>query len=95
MKNPTLIAPGGEAAWLDTRSGNMSSFCAPLLKDLNFALSLQRRRQRLEARGKPSKHVPQVYVLKYDDLLRRPLEVVKEVRLVTSHGHVHVRVRGV
>ena len=60
VKNPTLIAPGGEAAWIDSRAGNMSTFCAPLLKDVQFALNLQRRRKRLEARGKSANHIPQV-----------------------------------
>ena len=32
MKNPTLIAPGGTEAWMDSRSGNLSGFCAPILK---------------------------------------------------------------
>jgi len=79
VKNPTLIAPGGEAAWIDSRTGNMSAFCAPLLKDVILAMSLQRRRKRLERKGLPADHLPQVAVLKYDDLLRRPHEVVKEV----------------
>jgi len=77
VKNPTLIAPGGEQAWIDSRAGNMSSFCAPLLKDLQFALGLQRRRARLENKGKSVEHLPQVLVLKYDELLRSPLDVVK------------------
>ena len=56
--------PGGEQAWIDSRAGNMSSFCAPLLKDLQFALGLQRRRARLENKGKSVEHLPQVLVLK-------------------------------
>ena len=56
--------PGGEHAWIDSRAGNMSSFCAPLLKDLQFALGLQRRRARLENKGKSVEHLPQVLVLK-------------------------------
>ena len=78
VKNPTVIAPGGEGAWIDARSGNMSSFCDPLLKDLQHALALQRRRRRLLSKGKSVDHLPQVLILKYDDLLRRPLEVVRE-----------------
>ena len=79
VKNPTIIAPGGNAAWIDSRKGNMSSFCAPLLKDVLLAQGLARRRKRLERKGAAFDHLPNVIVLKYDDLLRRPLEVVKEV----------------
>lgn len=78
VKNPTLVAPGGVAAWMDSRRGNMSSFCAPLLKDVQLTLSLQRRRRRLERKGQPAAHIPHAIVLKYDDLLRRPMDVVKE-----------------
>jgi hypothetical protein len=75
VKNPTVVAPGGMAAWIDSRAGNMSSFCAPLLKDVQFALMLQRRRKRLERKGVSVNHLPRVMLLKYDELIRTPLEV--------------------
>jgi hypothetical protein len=78
VKNPTVIAPGGSGAWIDARSGNMSSFCNPLLKDVSFALTMQRRRRRLEKKGQSVRHLPEVMLVKYDELLSRPLEIVKE-----------------
>lgn len=30
-------APGGEAAWMDTRAANMTAFCDPILHDLKVA----------------------------------------------------------
>ena len=46
VKNPTLVAPGGSGAWMDSRSGNMSAFCEPILKDLKVAQQLKRRKVR-------------------------------------------------
>lgn len=84
VKNPTLIAPGGQHAWMDSRAGNMSSFCAPILRDVQTALRLKARRQRLLRQGKSADAVPEVMIIKYDDLIRRPLELVKE-----AHAALH------
>jgi hypothetical protein len=58
----------------------MSGFCEPILRDLKVALQLKRRKQRLLRKGATelASAVPDVLILRYDDLLRRPLEVVKE-----------------
>ena len=68
---------------MDDRATNMSAFCEPILKDLKYALQLKRRKQRLLSRGKIelASAVPDVLILRYDDLLRRPLDVVRE-----AHG---------
>ena len=80
VKNPTIIAPGGSAAWMETRAQNMTGFCEPILKDLKYAMQLKRRKARLLRKGQieQANAIPDVLILKYDDLLRRPLEVVRE-----------------
>lgn len=86
VKNPTLVAPGGVKAWMDSRAGNMSGFCEPILKDVQYALALKRRKARLERNGKlaVARTIPDVMILKYDDLIRRPLDVVKEAHAMLS-----------
>ena len=76
-------APGGSQAWINARSTNMTAFCEPILKDLKFALALKRRKQRLLRKGATqlAAALPDVLVLRYDDLLRRPVDVVNE-----AHG---------
>lgn len=54
----------------------------PTLVTRQVALQLKRRKQRLLRKGATAQAaaVPDVLILRYDDLLRRPIEVVKEVR---------------
>ena len=58
----------------------MTAFCEPILKDLKLMLRLRQRKQRLLRKGATelAAAVPDVMILRYDDLLRRPLEVVRE-----------------
>ena len=81
------LTPGhGSRTWMAMRVDNLSSFCEPILHDLHYALALQRRRQRAVRLHRPDADaVPRVLILKYDDLLRRPAEVVTE-----AHELMHV-----
>ena len=80
--------PGGEQKWLETRTRNMTTFCEPILRDVQAALALQKRREKLskpfpantrDARAKLLTTAPRVVVLKYDQVLREPAEAVRRV----------------
>jgi hypothetical protein len=81
VKHPGIVAPGGQQAWIDSRAGNLSGFCEPMLRDVQYAMALKRRKQRAMRNGKleAASAIPDVVLLRYDELLRRPFDIVKEV----------------
>lgn len=87
VKHPGIVAPGGRQAWMDSRAGNLSGFCEPILKDVKYAMSLKRRKERALRNGKLAlaSAIPDVLILKYDELLRHPFDVVRN-----AHGLLNV-----
>ena len=83
VKHPGIVAPGGRQAWMDSRAGNLSGFCEPILKDVKYAMSLKRRKERALRNGKLAlaSAIPDVLILKYDELLRHPFDVVRMRRV--------------
>ena len=66
--DPTRIAPGSSEAWLDARSGNLSSFCAPILRDIKTVLALRRRAARYAKKGLDASAIPRAVLLRHAEM---------------------------